>query len=103
MDAMSVRSVVREALPEIRFCFEWQLDAHPDLHGRVTMQFTIQADGTVANASVLEDALHDDTVTTCFTHVMSHLRFPPPEGGSVDVHYPFALEGAPAAERPEGI
>ncbi len=103
LDAMQVRGVVREALPEIRFCFEWQLQAHPDLAGRVTMQFTIQPDGTVANASVLEDALHDDTVTNCFSHVMAHLHFPPPEGGSVEVHYPFHLDGAPEARRPEGI
>ena len=103
LDAMQVRGVVREALPEIRFCFEWQLQAHPDLAGRVTMQFTIQPDGTVTNASVLEDALHDDTVTNCFSHVMAHLRFPPPEGGSVEVHYPFHLDGAPEARRPEGI
>lgn len=100
---MAVRSVVHDALPEIRFCFEWELNAHPDLAGRVTMQFTIQEDGTVTDASVLEDALHDDTVTNCFTHVMSHLRFPPPEGGSVAVHYPFALDGAPDAVRPAGI
>lgn len=103
VDAMAVRSVVHESLAELRFCFEWQLDAHPDLAGRVTMQFTINEDGTVGDASVLEDELHDDTVTTCFSHVMSHMRFAPPEGGSVLVHYPFALAGSPDARRPEGI
>jgi hypothetical protein len=34
---------------------------------------------------------------------MSHLHFPPPEGGSVGVHYPFMLDGSPEARRPEGI
>lgn len=103
LDAVAVRGVVREALPEIRFCFEWQLNAHPDLAGRVTMQFTIQEDGSVTEASVLEDELNDETVTRCFTHVMANLRFPPPEGGSVEVHYPFSLTGAPEAREPEGI
>jgi ABC-type transport system substrate-binding protein len=103
LDAMAVRAVVRDALPEIRFCFEWELNAHPDLAGQVTMQFVIREDGTVTDAGVLEDALHDETVTNCFTHVMSHLRFPPPEGGSVGVSYPFRLDGSPDARRPEGI
>lgn len=103
LDAVAIRGVIREALPEIRFCFEWQLNAHPDLSGRVTMNFTIQPDGTVADAGVLEDALHDDVVTSCFTHVMSNLHFPPPEGGPVAVHYPFALANSPEARRPEGI
>lgn len=103
LDAVAIRGVIRDALPEIRFCFEWQLNAHPDLAGRVTMDFTIQPDGTVTNAGVLEDALHDDVVTRCFTHVMSNLRFPPPEGGPVAVHYPFALANSPEARRPEGI
>lgn len=103
LDAVEIRGVIRQALPEIRFCFEWQLEAHPDLAGRVTMEFTIQEDGTVTNAGVLEDALHDDVVTNCFTHVMGGLRFPPPEGGPVLVHYPFALANSPEARRPEGI
>jgi hypothetical protein len=103
MDPMQIREVVREAMPELRFCFEWQLQQHPELGGHVTMQYVIAADGTVQDASVLEDALHDETVTRCFTHVIGGLRFPPPEGGSVSVHYPFMLAGAPEARRPEGI
>lgn len=103
MDPMQIREVVREAMPELRFCFEWQLQQHPELNGHVTMQYVIAADGTVEDASVLEDALHDETVSRCFTHVIGNLRFPPPEGGSVSVHYPFMLNSAPPARRPEGI
>jgi hypothetical protein len=36
--------------------------------------------------------------------VIGRLEFPAPEGGGdVMVRYPFALAGAPEAERPEGI
>jgi hypothetical protein len=101
---MVIRDVVREMLPELRFCFEWQLREHPELHGRVTMEFTIAEDGSVTEPTLVEDSLGDETVGRCFTHVMSSLHFPPPDGGgSVLVRYPFTLDGAPEARRPEGI
>jgi hypothetical protein len=103
LPAMVIQDVVREMLPELRFCFEWQLTQHPELGGRVTMEFTIGEDGRVSEPSVAEDALGDETVTACFAHVISGLRFPPPEGGSVLVRYPFTLANSPEARRPEGI
>lgn len=104
LPAEVIRDTVREAVPFIRFCFEWQLERHPELEGRVTMRWTIQPDGTVTDAGVLEDALGDETVLQCFRGVVGRLEFPPPEGGgSVTVHYPFVLAGAPEARRPEGI
>lgn len=104
LPAEVVRDTVREAMPYLRFCFEWQLDRHPELAGRVTMAWTIQPDGTVTDSNVMEDALGDDTVLRCFRGVIGRLEFPPPEGGgTVEVHYPFVLDGAPEARRPEGI
>jgi hypothetical protein len=95
--------VVRENAGYLRFCFEWQLHRHPELSGRVTMEYVIAEDGSVRDAHVIDDQLHDETVTRCFEGVTSRMRFPPPEGGVVTVRYPFTLSGAPAAERPEGI
>jgi hypothetical protein len=104
LPASAVRATVREALPFLRFCFEWQLDAHPELRGQLTMEWRILPDGTVTDANVVEDALHDETVLRCFRGVIGRLEFPAPEGGGdVMVRYPFALAGAPEAERPEGI
>jgi hypothetical protein len=104
LSSEAVRDTVREAMPFLRFCFEWQLDRHPELAGRVSMDWRILPDGTVADAGIAEDALHDETVLRCFRGVIGRLQFPPPEGGGeVTVRYPFVLSGAPDAERPEGI
>lgn len=104
LPAEVIRDTVREAMPFLRFCFEWQLDLHPELAGRLSMDWRILPDGTVADAAIAEDALHDETVLRCFRGVVGRLRFPPPEGGGeVTVRYPFVLSNAPEAERPEGI
>jgi hypothetical protein len=95
--------VVRDNAGYFRFCFEWELSRHPDLAGRLTMEFVIAEDGTVREAHVMEDGIENETVTRCFTGVTSRMTFPPPEGGEVTVHYPFNLAGAPPAERPHGI
>jgi hypothetical protein len=96
----AIRDVVREALPHFRFCFEWELARHPDLRGRVTLQFRIAEDGTVVDPGIAEDALGDETVLRCFRGVVGRLRFPPPEGGPVDVRYPLVLS---PDEDPAGI
>lgn len=104
LSAEEVRGVIREALPELRFCFEWQLSRHPELAGRLTMDFTIAEDGSVREAHVAEDLLADETVARCFTHVTSNLHFPVPDPpGEVNVRYPFVLSGSPPARAPEGI
>jgi hypothetical protein len=98
-----IQSTVREAMPFLRFCFEWQLDLHPELGGRVSMEWRIRQDGTVVDANIVEDGLEDETVLRCFRGVIGRLTFPPPEGGEVVVRYPFVLSNAPEARPPDGI
>ncbi len=99
----AIQSTVREAMPFLRFCFEWQLDLHPELGGRVSMEWRILPDRTVADANIVEDGLEDETVLRCFRGVIGRLTFPPPEGGEVTVRYPFVLSNAPEARPPDGI
>lgn len=94
-----IRTVVRDAIPELRFCFEWQLSRHPDLGGRVTLEFRIAEDGTVEDAAIAEEDLGDEVVLRCFRGVTSRMRFPEPEGGSVTVRYPITLSAE--AEPPQ--
>ena len=90
-------------MPFLRFCFEWQLDLHPELQGRLSMEWRVLEDGTVADAHIVEDGLEDETVLRCFRGVIGRLQFPPPEGGEVTVRYPFVLSNAPEARPPDGI
>ncbi|MCB9597864.1 MAG: energy transducer TonB [Sandaracinaceae bacterium] len=101
LDATAIRDVVRDHRDELGFCFAWQLHSHPDLNGRVTMEFEIGPDGHVTEARVADDALGDETVTRCFTGVTRRMEFPEPEGGgTVTVRYPFILSPEPAPDEP---
>lgn len=113
LDAAAIREEVRSHRDELGFCFAWQLNQHPELEGRITMGFTIDAQGRVSEAEVLGDELGDPTVLRCFVSVTRRMQFPAPDGGEVTVHYPFELsprddaagdrdrrDGAVARERP---
>ncbi len=98
LDAAAIRDVVREHRDRLGFCFSWQLHSHPELHGRITMEFTIGEDGTVTRAEVLNDQLGDETVLNCFRNETRRMRFPRPEDGEVTVHYPFILAATDDSE-----
>lgn len=91
LDASAIRDVVRSHRDQLGFCFAWQLHLHPELRGRITMDFTIGEDGSVTRAEVVDDQLGDETVLTCFRSVTRRMQFPAPEGGEVRVRYPFIL------------
>lgn len=95
-DADGIRSAVREALPDLRQCYDAWLQAHPDLGGTVKASFTIAADADGAEAGVTEVHLQESTVGQpflegCVLNVLSALRFEPPPDGPVTVTYPFVL------------
>jgi hypothetical protein len=101
LDASAIRDVVRESRDQLGFCFAWQLHQHPELGGRLTMDFTIGEDGAVTRAEVVDDEIGDETVQRCFLSVTQRMRFPVPEGGGeVRVRYPFTLSAVP--DREEG-
>lgn len=98
LDANAIRDVVRESRDQLGFCFAWQLHQHPELHGRLTMDFTIGEDGAVTRAEVVDDELGDETVQRCFRSVTQRMQFPVPEDGEVRVRYPFTLSADPEPE-----
>lgn len=91
LDRNSIRDVVSSHRDELGFCFAWQLHSRPELGGRLTMELTIGTDGQVTEARVADDQLGDETVARCFRNVTQRMRFPAPEGGEVQVRYPFIL------------
>jgi TonB family protein len=76
---------------EVRFCYEKQLNARPDLQGRVTIKFMIAPTGEVRAAAVDSSDLGDPKVEQCIASALRRWVFPAPEGGVVVVSYPFLL------------
>lgn len=104
LDRDVVRRIVRAHINEVRHCYNQGLTTDPTLEGRISVQFSIDAEGMVGSAVVSESTLPDASVGQCITKAVGRWKFPKPEGGgSVVVTHPFVLSsggGAPGAEPP---
>jgi TonB family protein len=84
--------VIRRNLARFKYCYEKQLNANPNLSGKISVYFTIAPTGDVAQASVRETSMNDENVESCAVKVMRSLKFPKPRGGGiVVVTYPFVF------------
>lgn len=84
--------VIRRNLARFKYCYEKQLNADPNLAGKVSVYFTIAPTGGVAKASVRETSMKSAKVESCVVKVMKSLKFPKPRGGGiVVVTYPFVF------------
>ncbi len=90
-----IRRVVRRHINEVKFCYEQQLNARPDLQGRVTTRFVISPTGSVQSAMVADSSLRNAAVEGCIVQAVRRWTFPAPDGGGVVVvNYPFLLDAA---------
>ena len=91
VDRGTIAKVVRSASAGFRFCFEKALQQQPGLAGKVTVEFTIEPDGSVQTA--VATGLTPE-VEQCMVERARKLRFPP---GSVStkVRFPFIFKVAP--------
>jgi pSer/pThr/pTyr-binding forkhead associated (FHA) protein len=97
LDKELIRRVIREHLPQIRYCYEKELTRNPGLFGKVATQFTISAEGTVQSAEVVKGGdsttLDNAEVQRCITSKIRTWVFPKPKGGGVViVKYPFIFK-----------
>jgi len=92
LDREIIRRVVRGHINEVRHCYNQGLVRDPNLAGRVAIQFSIAATGSVPVAVVESSSLKDLNVANCVAKAVKRWRFPKPEGGgTVLVTYPFVL------------
>ncbi len=91
---------MRRSRAQIKYCYEKQLVVNPGLSGRVTVAFTINAQGLVVVAKA--SGLHPK-VDRCIANVIRRLRFPKPRGGGlVRIRYPFVFKSAGGAAASAG-
>lgn len=93
LDKEEIAKTIRSQLGEIRYCYERQLSANPDLYGKVMVKFTIGAEGKVVSQKIGSTTLSNALVEGCILRRVSSWKFPKPAGGtSVVVSYPFLLK-----------
>lgn len=92
MDPDTIRRILREAIPQFRYCYQKELDRsnNDNLSGTIGLQFKIGATGHVTRAGVSNQTRLPSTVKGCVVRVLKGLKFPPPPGGGVvEVNQPF--------------
>ncbi len=92
LDKDLIRRVVRAHIPEIRACYNQALARDPNAAGNIVIDFTIGEQGRVTSTAVGSSDFEDAAVPQCMRTAIGGWLFPKPEGGAVDVSYPFLLE-----------
>lgn len=93
LDKDVIAEIIKSELGQIRYCYERQLSAHPELYGKILVKFTIGLDGAVAEQRVGTTTLKNADVEGCILRRVARWKFPMPKGGtSVLVTYPFLFK-----------
>lgn len=93
LDKDVIARVINSQLGEIRYCYERQLAAEPDIYGKVVVRFSIDAGGTVNTQRVGLTTLRSAIVEGCILRRVASWKFPKPRGGTtVLVTYPFLFK-----------
>ena len=87
----TIVSKVRTYMGGIRSCYEMELRLNPQLTGKVSIRFTIGADGRITDVEIINSTLGSTEVENCITRRIRRWEFPPPEEGEVVVTYPFVF------------
>lgn len=89
LDKNAIRQVIQRNLGPVQNCYSRALQSNPNAGGKVTLSFTIQADGNVADA---QGTSGDAELGNCVARQAGRWNFPAPKGGGVvRVTYPFVF------------
>ena len=94
VDKDALARFIKLRLPSIRSCYENQLKRSPSLRGKIVIQFTITARGTVSDANSSQDTMSSDEVTGCIIRLIKLWRLPFKPDSDVTVSFPFIFSPA---------
>ncbi|MBI5534402.1 MAG: AgmX/PglI C-terminal domain-containing protein [Deltaproteobacteria bacterium] len=97
-----VQRIVRQNFGRFRLCYENGLKNNPNLQGRVSTRFIIDASGVVQSVTNGGSDLPDPNVVQCVIKAYAGLSFPAPDSGqaiTVVVPISFAPEGGTDVDR----
>lgn len=90
LSAEQIASVVKKNIGAVRYCYERQLAANPNLYGKIKVQFTISGAGLVITQKIKSTTMRSSLVEGCILRRVKRWKFPKPKGGTeVVVSYPF--------------
>ena len=86
-----VEAAVRAHFGDVEACYGPVALKDNTVAGRITLQWTLGAEGKPTAVAVVLDTLSDPTVATCLKARARSWQFPPPTSGVAVVRYPFDL------------
>jgi TonB family protein len=84
-----IMRVVRANQAAIQYCYQTELQKQPNLKGKVTVHWRINRAGQVESSRIKSSSLRNPRVEGCMVRQIRRWKFPQPDGGSVDVDFPF--------------
>jgi hypothetical protein len=87
-----VQAVINRYIGRIRRCYEQALTRSPGLSGSARFAWTITPAGGVSGVRSQGGNMTDGQVSNCISGVIRRMRFPRPQGGSVQIVYPFMFQ-----------
>ena len=92
LDKSIIDRIVKKHLPQIRYCYQKELNKNPKLFGKIVVKFVISKEGAVSSASTKSSTMNNPIVEKCINSRFMRMRFPKPKGGGiVIVSYPFVF------------
>lgn len=93
LDRSVIAEYIQRQLGHILNCYERQLSAHPELHGKISVNFTISSTGQVVTQKIVETEMKNQPTESCMLSKVAQWKFPEPKGGTkVVVTYPFMFK-----------
>ncbi|MFN8369342.1 MAG: AgmX/PglI C-terminal domain-containing protein [Bacteriovoracaceae bacterium] len=91
MDPDIIRRILREHIPQFRYCYQKDLDrTKSEVEGVIDLNFNIGASGSVSKAGVKGSTPISTDVQSCVINVLKGIQFPEPPGrGEVEVRQPI--------------
>lgn len=93
-----IQRVLKRVMPQIKYCYEKELNREPTLEGKITTNWSIAPTGAVSRTAIAALTMQKpggDAVSACVTRILQRLQFPEPRnGGTVMVTYPFVFSSS---------
>jgi hypothetical protein len=88
LSTTQVQGTMRRQVPAMAACYELSPSKSGELAGELVVEFTVEANGIVSEASLANDALADKVLAECVLGVVRKTEFPK-AGSSTDVSWPL--------------
>ena len=91
IDPELLRKILREYIPQFRYCYQNELSHNAQLGGIIDLNFSLNGEGKVTSSKVLsKTGSFSDKGINCIDGVLKSIPFPKPKGGGrVDVKQPL--------------